>query len=276
MIFLGNLEVRDMENVIKTITEYCTTGVIRILLAIAAWFIGKMIINALLKGVKKIPAFAKLDQTVALFAVNIVKAVLYAVLAVSIIGILGVPMASVVAVLASAGLAVGMSLQGALSNVAGGIMLMVLRPFNVGDYVEAAGVEGTVSAINLFYTSITTPQNSQITVPNGALMGANVVNMTANDTRRLDMTFSIGKDSDLDTALRILNEAAIADEKVLKDPAPSPIVAGGSDTSVDVALRVWVAKDDYLSEKAVLTKTIVQAFGKAGITAPAVRIISDK
>lgn len=265
-----------MENIIKTAAEFCTTGGIRILLAIVAWFIGRMIINAIIRAIQKTPGFKKLEQTVALFATNIIKAVLTVVLAISIIGILGVPMASVIAVLASAGLAVGMALQGALANVAGGIMLMILRPFNVGDYVEAAGVEGTVSAINLFYTVITTPQNSKITVPNGTLMGANVVNHTANANRRLDLSFTVGKDTDVDKALNILAAVADADEKVLKDPAPSPIVAGGSDTACELALRVWVAADDYLSEKARLTRDVVKAFGEAGITAPAVRVVASR
>ena len=266
----------NMENVIPVIAEFCTTGLMKVVLAIVTWFIGKMIINAILKAIRKTPAFKKLDQTVALFMSNIMKTVLYIVLVISIIGIVGVPMASIVAVLASAGVAVGMALQGGLSNVAGGIMLMIFRPFNVGDYVETAGVEGTVEAINLFYTIITTPQNSRITVPNGTLMGANVINHTANDTRRLDMTFSVGKDTDVEKALAILADAAAAEAMVLKDPAPSPIVAGGSDTAVELALRVWVASPDYLSAKAELTRNIVEAFGKAGIPAPAVRVVTGK
>lgn len=265
-----------MENVIPVIAEFCTTGLMKLVLAIVAWFIGKMIINAILKAIRKTPAFKKLDQTVALFMTNIMKTVLYIVLVISIIGIVGVPMASIVAVLASAGVAIGMALQGALGNVAGGIMLMIFRPFNVGDYVDAGGVEGTVTEIGLFYTVITTPQNSRITVPNGSLMGANVTNYTANDTRRLDMTFTVGKDTDIGKALAILEEQAAAETMVLKDPAPSPIVAGGSDTAVELALRVWVASPDYLSAKAELTRNIVEAFGKAGITAPAVRVITNK
>jgi small conductance mechanosensitive channel len=195
MIFLKIKGDLFMENVIRTLTEFGTTSGLRIVLAIIAWFVGRMIIKAIIRAIKKTPGFKKLEQTVALFVTNIIKAVLTVILVISIISILGVPMASVIAVLASAGVAVGMALQGALSNVAGGIMLMILRPFNVGDYVEAAGVEGVVSAINLFYTVITTAQNSKITVPNGTLMGANVVNQTANPTRRLDLTFSVGSDS---------------------------------------------------------------------------------
>ena len=129
-----------MENVIRTLTEFGTTSGLRIVLAIIAWFVGRMIIKAIIRAIKKTPGFKKLEQTVALFVTNIIKAVLTVILVISIISILGVPMASVIAVLASAGVAVGMALQGALSNVAGGIMLMILRPFNVGDYVEAAGV----------------------------------------------------------------------------------------------------------------------------------------
>ena len=265
-----------MENIIPVIAEFCTNGVMRIILALAAWFIGRMIISFIMKGIKKTPSFAKLDQTVALFMNNIIKTVLYIVLVISIIGIVGVPMASIVAVLASAGVAVGMALQGALGNVAGGIMLMIFRPFNVGDYVDAGGVEGTVSEIGLFYTVITTPQNSRITVPNGTLMGANVTNYTANPKRRIDINFTIGKDSDPEAAMKAINDVAMADESVLKEPLPYAAVCGGSDTAIELILRAWVLKDDYIPVREGLIKKTVQAFGKAGITAPAVRVITDK
>jgi small conductance mechanosensitive channel len=265
---------KKMENVIKKLTEFGTDGAIRIVLAIIAWFIGKVIIKAILKAVDKIPAVGKLDPTVAKFTGNIIKTVLYIILAVCVIGILGVPMASIIAVLASAGIAVGMALQGALGNVAGGIMIMLFRPFNVGDFVSTAGAEGTVTEIGLFYTVITTPQNTKITIPNGSLMAANVVNYTANDTRRIDLSFTIGKDADLDLALRVILAAFEANDKVLKEPGATATVTGGSDTAAELAGRCWVAKEDYIAVREALIRTIAKGFGKYGITAPAVRIIN--
>lgn len=263
-----------MENVLPKLIEFCTNSAIRIVLALVAWLIGKIIINAILKAVKKIPAVSKMDPTVALFTNNIIKTILYIVLAISVIGILGVPMASIIAVLASAGIAVGMALQGALGNVAGGIMIMLFRPFNVGDFISAAGAEGTVKEIGLFYTVITTPQNTKITVPNGSLMSANVINYTANDTRRIDMTFSVGKDSDLELALRVMLAAFENNEKVLQDPAPTATVTGGTDTAAELTGRVWVEKADFITTKEALIKSISKGFGKYGITAPAFRVIS--
>lgn len=263
-----------MENILPKLIEFCTDSAIRIVLALLAWVVGKIIVNSILKAVKKIPAVSSMDPTVALFTNNIIKTILYIILIISVIGILGVPMASIIAVLASAGVAVGMALQGALGNVAGGIMIMLFRPFNVGDFISAAGAEGTVKEIGLFYTVITTPQNTKITVPNGSLMSANVVNYTANDTRRIDLSFTVGKDSDLELALRVMLAAFENNEKVLKDPAPAAAVSGGSDTAAELAGRVWVEKDDFIATKEALIKSISKGFVKYGITAPAVRVIN--
>ena len=146
-----------------------------VVLAIIVTVVGMLLIKYLMKLLRKLKGFDKLDQTVTRFVLNFIKWLLYAMLVIAVISILGVPMAQVIAVLASAGVAIGLALQGALSNLAGGILLLILRPFNVGDYVDAAGASGVVHSINLFYTVIMTIDNKRVTVPNGSLMNANVV-----------------------------------------------------------------------------------------------------
>ena len=167
-----------------------------IVLAIVVLIVGHFLIKWIMKVLRKLKGFEKLDQTMTRFVLNFIKWLLYVMLIVGVIGILGVPMAQVIAVLASAGVAVGLALQGALSNLAGGILLMILRPFNVGDYVDAAGASGVVHSINLFYTVITTIDNKRITVPNGSLMNSNVTDYTAEPLRRVDLVFSCAKSGD--------------------------------------------------------------------------------
>ena len=185
-----------MEKFLDKLVDICTTAGSKILLALLIFIIGRIVIAKVLKIVGGKPT-RKLDPTVRSFILNITKAVLYVVLVISIISVLGVPMASVITVLATCGVAIGMSLQGALGNVAGGIMLMIFRPFSVGDYVSAGGAEGVVKDISLFYTTITTTDNKVITVPNGALMNANVTNFSAEETRRVDLTFACAKGEDV-------------------------------------------------------------------------------
>ncbi len=164
-----------MENFMDKVVAICTQAGSKIVLAILIYIIGSIVIKKILSLLGKSKTVDKLDPTVKSFALNFAKIALYAVLIISIISVLGVPMASMVAVLASCGVAVGLALQGALSNIAGGIMLLIFRPFNIGDYIAAAGEEGVVKSISLFYTVINTVDNKEITIPNGALMNANVI-----------------------------------------------------------------------------------------------------
>ena len=264
-----------MEKVMSIITDYCVEGGMSILLALVAWVIGKFIIKAVLKTIKKSVLFKKQDKTVADFIINMVKAVLYIVLIICVVGIIGVPMASIAAVLASAGVAIGLALQGGLSNVAGSLMIMVFRPFGVGDYISAADAEGSVVDINLFYTVLNTPQNARITVPNGSLMNANVINYSANENRRIDLTFNVGKDCDLTEAMNILREAAEADQRIAGDPAPWISVCNSGDNFVTLSMRVWVNRANVITTKEDLLEKISMDFKEKGITAPAVRVISE-
>ena len=265
-----------MEEFGRQVLSIITTAGSKILLAVLVYLVGRWIITKIVEACEKIKGFQSLDPTVHTFAVNFIKVALHVVLIVSIIGILGVPMASVIAVLASAGMAVGLALQGALSNLAGGIMILIFRPFNVGDYIVTAGVEGVVQAINLFYTVLTSVDNKRITVPNGALMGANVINCSAEENRRVDLVFSCAKGEDVLKVQDTLRGVMNANEKVLKDPEPFAQLSGGTNEAMEFTTRAWCKGADYWDVYFALTQDCTIALGEAGVKAPAVRVITDK
>ncbi len=256
--------------------EILTTAGSKIVLAVIVLIIGRIIIGRLLGMVSKSKAMMKLDPSVRSFVNNFAKILLYVILIVSIISILGVPMASVITVLASAGVAVGLALQGALGNLAGGIMLLIFRPFNVGDYIEAVGEAGVVREMTLFYTIITTTDNRRITIPNGSLMNANIANYSAEATRRVDLTFSCGKANDIEQVQKIMIDTMMANSKVLHEPAPFAQLSGGTNESMEFTVRAWTANANYWDVYFGLTEEIAKALGEAGIKAPAIRVIAEK
>ena len=204
----------------EALANLCTTVVGKVLLAIVVWFVGKFIVSKIMGLVGKIKVLEKVEPNTRTFVLSALKWLLYVVLVVSIVAILGVPMASVITVLGTAGAAIALSLQGSLSNLAGGIMLVIFRPFKVGDFVEASGVTGTVKEITLFYTVLNTVDNCRINVPNGALMNANIIDYSAEETRRVDLTFASAKSEDPQKIQSLMLEVMDQNEKVLKDPAP--------------------------------------------------------
>ena len=260
----------------KTVVDICTNAGSKIILAVIVWFVGKWLIGKLLQMFGKLKSVEKLDSTLTAFLMSVVKGILYVVLVVSIISILGVPMASVITVIASAGVAVGLALQGALSNLAGGIMLMIFRPFRVGDMINAAGAEGIVQEITMFYTKMRTPDNIDITVPNGSLMNANITNYTAEPMRRMDIKFSVAKDTDIEQAKAVIVEAMKNTAGILKDQEISACCVGGTNEAMEINARSYVVPGEYAGTAALTTENITKALGAAGIKAPAVRIVSDK
>lgn len=264
-----------MEQIIAKITDICTEAGGRILLALLVWFAGKTVIKKVLKLIRRSPFSERMDASLRSFAYNALQAVLYIILVISVIGILGVPMASVITVLASAGVAVGLSLQGALSNLAGGIMLMIFRPFNVGDYISAADGSGTVREISLFYTVLTTPDNVRITIPNGTLMNANITNYSAEKIRRVDLSFACAKGEDIETVRGIMLEAMNSDERIMHDPVPFARLKTNTNEAMEFTVRAWVNSSDYWNVYFDLTQKITDAFTERGINPPAFRIISE-
>ena len=260
----------------ESITALCTTVVGKILLALVVYLVGKAVIKKLLSVAARLKGIEALDPNVRSFAVSAIKWALYVMLIVSIIAILGVPMASVITVLGTAGAAVALGLQGSLANLAGGIMLVIFKPFKVGDYVETSGVQGVVQSINLFYTVLLTVDNKRITVPNGSLMNANVIDYTAEDTRRVDLTFLTARSEEPARIQALMQEVMAANEKVLAEPAPFAQLSGGSNEALEFTVRAWCATGDYWDVYFALTQAISEKLGASGVQSPAVRVIADK
>lgn len=247
----------------------------RLIFALIVWLVGKWIIGVVINMLSGSRGMEKIDATVRTFLFSFLRIGLYAVLLVSIIGILGVPMASVVAVLASAGVAVGLAMQGALSNLAGGIMLLAFKPFRVGDYVDAAGVSGVVKEVTLVYTVIMTPDNKRITVPNGTLMNANVVNYSTEPQRRVDLQFSCAKSEDPKRIQELLMEAIRSNEKILSTPdAPFARLSGGTNEAMEFTVRVWGQSEDYWDIYFDLIEKVTEKFAENGVKTPARRVVT--
>lgn len=265
-----------MESLLNKAIDVCASAGSKLLLAIVVFLIGKMLITKVMHILEKNPIMDKLEGSVRTFTLSATKGALYVILLVTIIGILGVPMASVITVIASAGVAVGLALQGALSNLAGGIMLVIFKPFRVGDYIDAAGVSGTVKEVTLFYTVLITVDNCRVTIPNGTLMNANVVDYSTEDTRRVDINFGCAKSEKPAQIQNIAMGVMQKCDKVLTDPAPIVYVTGGTNEAIQFSARAWVNNADYWDVYFELNQSITEALGEAGISAPGVRIVSEK
>lgn len=247
----------------------------RVLMALLVYVIGKFIIGKIVKFASTTKVLNRIDDTAKSFTLNAIRVLLMIVLIITIVGILGVPMASVITVLATAGVAVGMALQGSLSNLAGGIMLMFFRPFNVGDFISAAGADGVVKDMSLFYTTVTTTDNKDILVPNGSLMNTNVTNFTREETRRVDLEFACAKSEDTSKIEEILLDVMRKHEKVLKDPAPFARVSGGTNEATKYTVRAWCNTADYWDVYFDLNKQMIDALGAANVQAPALRVLNE-
>ncbi|MDO5336605.1 MAG: mechanosensitive ion channel family protein [Eubacteriales bacterium] len=265
-----------MEKFLSFITELATTIGTRILFAAILLLVGRLIIKNVVRLLRGNHLFDKTDAAVRSFTLSFVEIGLYVLLVISVIGILGVPMASVVAALASASVAIGLALQGALANLAGGIMLLLFRPFQIGDYIDAAGVSGTAKEITFFYTVLVTFDNKYVTIPNGTLMNANVVNYSTAPVRRVDLNFSCARGESPSKLQDILLEAAFANEKVLDEPEPPfACITGITDEAMQFSLRIWCQNEYYWTVYFDLNQKIIEALTKNGVHAPAVRVTTE-
>ncbi len=235
-----------------------------LLILLIGWWLARRASNA----IRGVTMRGGADPLLGNFLRNMVFAVLLTLVVVGALDRVGVPTTSLLAALGAAGLAVGLALQGSLSNLAAGVMLMIVRPFRVGEYVEVAGVAGTVKTVGLMQTVLHSPDNRQITVPNGKILGDAIVNYNALHTRRLDLVIGIGYGDDIGKAIGIANAALAADKRVLEDPAPVVAVLELGDSSVNIAIRPWVAASDYWGLKFDLQREIKQQFDANGITIP--------
>ncbi len=248
--------------------NWATDFGMKLLACLVVLIIGKILIKWVVKLITKGKFAQKNDKTVTTILSHFISASLYVMLVVIIIGILGIPTASVIAVIASAGVAIGLALQGALSNIAGGLMILILRPFRVGDFVEMSDYSGTVTDIGIFYTTLTTGDNKVIIIPNGTVMGDEIVNYSVKDTRRVDLVFSAAYGTDIEKVKAILLEEATRHELVLDDPAPFARLTKQNDSSLDFTLRVWVNAADYWAVNFDLLERLNDRFEKEGIEVP--------
>ncbi|RME65870.1 MAG: mechanosensitive ion channel family protein [Alphaproteobacteria bacterium] len=210
----------------------------------------------------------RVDLTLTTFLGSLARYLIIAFTVLAILSRFGVQTASVIAVLGALGLAVGLALQGTLADVAAGVLLLFFRPFKVGDFVDVGGIAGSVRAIDLFTTELATPDNRKILVPNGKIWGNPITNFSANDTRRVDLTFSIGYDDDIDKALAVLRDCVAADGRCHKEPAPAFVVSALADSAVNLTIRVWTATSDFWDVHFDMLKTVKQRFDAEGITIP--------
>ena len=210
----------------------------------------------------------KIDDTIVPVLARMAKIAVLAVTIVIVLGNFGVETASLVAILGVAGLAIGLALQGALTNVASGIMLLTFKPFGIGDFVAFGSNSGIIEEIGLFVTEMRTLDNIAVTVPNSQVWGGAIINYSKKETRRVDMTFGIHYKDDIDKAFRIIKETLNQDARVLQEPEPLIAVAGLGDSSVDIMVRPWTNNADWWQFKLDMTKEIKQRFDEEGITIP--------
>ena len=261
-------QVSSMDAVLDKLLDICTEAGVRILVALLIYIAGRFIISKLMKLIDRMHSVSKLDKTAQDYISNIIRAVLYVVLVVAIIGELGVPMASVITVIASAGVAVGMAMQGSLGNLAGGIMLLIFRPFNVGDYIIAGGEEGTVKSISTFYTVLTTADNKIVSIPNGTLMNSNITNCSTENLRRVDLSFNIAGSEPVKKVQATIMKVVVATDKAMADPAPVVQPLTGIPGGLEYTVRVWCRTSEYWDVYFELMREIPAALNAAEISGP--------
>ncbi len=257
-----------MSNLGVWLMDFAMTFGVRLIGALLVLFIGFKIVGLIIKVLRKGEKFSKVDQGAAGFILSIISFLLKVVIVLTACAIMGIPMTNFVTILASAGLAVGLALQGSLSNFAGGVMILIFRPFVVGNFITAAGVSGTVKEITILYTMIDTGDNVRIIVPNGELSNAVVQNVSFNDTRRVDFKFGVSYNSDLKKVIELLTGMAEADERVLKDKDVFTKISEYGASEIVITLRVWVNSADYWGVFFDFTAKAKELFDANGIEIP--------
>ena len=241
-----------------------------VVIALVVWFVGAKVIRFIRKLVRKAMERRDVDKGVTQFTDSMVKYGLYIVLIIVILNVFGIQTSSVAAAVASLGLTAGLALQGSLSNFAGGVLILILKPFKVGDYIieDTHKNEGTVSEISIFYTRLKTLDNKVVVIPNGTLANASLTNVTTSDKRQIDLTFGIGYDDDLKKAKAILLHIAETTEERVKDTDIQIFVRDLAESSVNLGFRIWVPMDDYWKVRWELNERVKLTFDEEGITIP--------
>ncbi|MGB1077300.1 MAG: mechanosensitive ion channel family protein [Bdellovibrionales bacterium] len=252
----------------EMLMTYATEYGFKVLFAILIFVIGKRVAKICVSVAKKMMVRAKVDETLSIFIGNILYGLAMAFVAIAALSKLGVDTTSLAAILAAAGLAIGLALQGSLSNFASGVLIILFRPFKIGDVVNVSGVIGKVEAISIFTTELSTADNQLVIIPNGNITSDNITNITAKPTRRIDLVIGVGYDDDLKKVKKVLTKIVEGNELVLKDPEPTIAVLELADSSVNFVVRPWVKTEDYWPVRFDLMETIKTTLDKEGITIP--------
>ena len=241
---------------------------IKVATALAVFLIGKFLVRLVVSAISKVMQKQAVDKTLETFICNLVRISLMVVVVIAAIGALGIQTTSFIAIFGAAGLAVGLALQGSLSNFASGVLIVLFRPYRVGDFVEAAGIAGSVEQVQILTTILKTGDNKQIIVPNSQIMDSIITNYSANPTRRVDMVVGVSYDDDLDKVRKTIEDLIAAEDRILADPAPTIAVSALADSSVNFVVRPWVNSADYWGVMFDMTEAIKKRFDKEGISFP--------
>ena len=241
---------------------------VNVLIAIVIFIVGRIIARVITNGVRKLMQAQNVDRILESFVSNLAYWLLMTFVIIAAITQLGIATTSLIAIMGAAGLAVGLALQGSLANFAAGVLIVMFRPYRVGDFVEAAGIAGVVVQVQILTTVLKTGDNKQIVVPNGQIMGSIITNFSANDTRRIDMVFGVSYDDDLDKVRNTLKELVAAEERIMDEPECLIAVSELADSSVNFVVRPWVKTADYWGVKFDLTEAVKKRFDIEGISFP--------
>jgi small conductance mechanosensitive channel len=258
----------DVNSLLAKVYELLTVYGMKVLGAIVIFIVGRWVAKGVVKFVRRMMNRSDTDTTLVAFVGSLTYVALLAFVIIAALNQLGIQTASFIAVLGAAGLAVGLALQGSLSNFAAGVLMIIFRPFQVGDYIEGAGVAGTVEEIQIFTTQLATPDNKTIIVPNSKITSDNITNYTVKGTRRVDFVFGIGYGDDIDKARGIIEDIVKQDERVLKEPQPVIVVSELADSSVNLTVRAWTSADDYWNFFFETTEKVKKLFDAQGVSIP--------
>lgn len=250
------------------LTSLAITYGIRVVSAIVALIVGLYVVGIMVKVIGKVLDQSNTDPSLTSFIRSLVSILLKVMVYITAIGMLGVEMTSFIAILGAAGLAVGMALSGTLQNFAGGVMILLFKPYKVGDVIEAQGYVGSVKEIQIFTSILTTPDNKTVLIPNGPLATGSLINFSTQDTRRVDWTIGIAYGDDLDKAYEVIKGFIGEDDRILKDPEPFMALSALADSSVNIVVRVWVNSPDYWGVFFDLNEKVYRSFDKEGLGIP--------
>lgn len=258
----------DWEKFLQFLIEFATSWGLKLLGAIIILIVGLKLVKWVSKWVRTSKKLDKVDNSLRSFLSSFLKIVLYALLLITVASIIGIPATSFLTILASCGVAIGLALQGSLSNFAGGLMILFFKPFKVGDYIEAAGESGTVRDISVVYTLLVTPDNKHITIPNGTLTNSVLKNYSAEKNRRVDFTFDVAYGTDSDKVIKIITDVINAHPLAFKEPAPFVRLSSCADSSLKFTARVWCKSEDYWTVNFDVLESVKNAFEENDIQIP--------